>query len=79
MPPPKRKKEKEIQLKGKCVVCGDKASAMKHYGSRVCFSCRAFFRRLVKQGRVPEKKKCNVISNVQGECQINIKTRQLCR
>ena len=77
MPRPKRKKE--LELHGICVVCGDKASSMKHYGSKVCFSCRAFFRRLANKGRVPERKFCNRIVNVSGECPINIKTRQLCR
>ena len=79
MPPPKRRKAKEIQLKGKCVVCGDKASSMNHYGSKVCFSCRAFFRRVVKQDKVPEEKNCGKLSNVIGQCEIGIKTRRLCR
>ena len=33
-------KKKKVKLVGTCVVCGDKASSMNHYGSKVCFSCR---------------------------------------
>ena len=32
------KKKKVIKLLGTCIVCGDKASSMNHYGSKVCFS-----------------------------------------
>ena len=31
------KKKKIVKLIGTCVVCGDKASSMNHYGSKVCF------------------------------------------
>ena len=30
-----------------CPVCGDLASAYLHYGARVCYNCRGFFRRCV--------------------------------
>ena len=32
---------------GMCPVCGDLASAYLHYGARVCYNCRGFFRRCV--------------------------------
>ena len=73
---PKRRQK----LIGTCNVCGEKSSSHSHYGSKVCFSCRAFFRRLVRNCTIPEKSSCNQqsIEGI-GQCPINGKTRQLCR
>ena len=72
-------KKRHENLTGTCTVCGDKASTNKHYGSKVCFSCRAFFRRLARKGKVPNQHECNRIAVEMGQCPINLKTRQLCR
>ena len=75
-PCPKRRQK----LIGICSVCGDKSSSHLHYGSKVCFSCRAFFRRLVRNCTIPDKSLCNNLSiEGIGQCPINRKTRQLCR
>ena len=37
-------------MDGLCPVCGNLASAHKHYGARVCQSCKGFFRRCVLKG-----------------------------
>ena len=97
---PPFKKKKIIKLIGTCVVCGDKASSMNHYGSKVCFgqfvlcivhkyqnlkfnifslACRAFFRRLAVKGKNPKRENCNLLKSEIGQCEINAKTRQLCR
>ena len=68
------------KLIGICYVCGDKSSSHSHYGSKVCFSCRAFFRRLVRKGKMPDKSSCNKLSiEGIGQCPIIGITRQLCR
>ena len=74
----KVKRKKKHKLNGICTVCGDKASANKHYGSKVCFSCRAFFRRLATKGKMPEINSCNRLSAQVGKCQIEVKSRHLC-
>ena len=74
----KVKRKKKHRLSGICTVCGDKASANKHYGSKVCFSCRAFFRRLCTKGKMPESNSCNRLSAEVGQCQIDLKSRHLC-
>ena len=75
---PKVQRKKKHKLSGICTVCGDKASANKHYGAKVCFSCRAFFRRLSTKGKMPEINSCNRLSAKVGQCQIDIKSRHLC-
>ena len=66
-------------LKEKCLICSDKASSHSHYGTvKICFSCRAFFRRIVRQKKTPDQKNCNRVSNTLGNCPITIKTRHLC-
>ena len=36
-----------IEMDGLCPVCGDLASPHHHYGAKVCYNCRGFFRRFV--------------------------------
>ena len=38
IPPSSSPQKKRLKMTGICVVCGDKASSMNHYGSKVCFS-----------------------------------------
>ena len=59
-----------------CRVCGDKASEHIHYGSTVCYSCRAFFRRIAVKGTEPTV--CNKISMEVGQCPMTKKMRHLC-
>ena len=59
-----------------CRVCGDKASEHIHYGSTVCYSCRAFFRRIAVKGTEPTV--CNKISFEVGQCPMTKKMRHLC-
>ena len=40
-----------------CPVCGDIAVAHFHYGGMCCYSCKAFFRRVVNTNKV--RQKCN--------------------
>ena len=48
--------------------------------NEVCFSCRAFFRRLVRKSKLPDKSSCNKLSiEGVGHCPMKGKTRQLCR
>ena len=35
-----------------CPVCGDTAVAHFHYGGMCCYSCKAFFRRVVNTSKV---------------------------
>ena len=37
-----------------CPVCGDLAIAHFHYGGMCCYSCKAFFRRVVNTSKVSE-------------------------
>ena len=64
-----------------CGVCGDNASVHKHYGSQahVCFSCRAFFRRVNKVKKYPESTLCNSFLTQVGSCPITKRTRAFCR
>ena len=64
-----------------CSVCGDYASVHKHYGSQthVCFSCRAFFRRVNKVKKYPESTLCNSFLTQVGSCPITKRTRAHCR
>ena len=65
-----------------CSVCGIgiQSATRNHYGGRVCYSCRAFFRRIVRlKGCPPLIDSCNRISEQVGECQFDESNRQLCR
>ena len=74
-------KRKAINFTATCNVCGDKASTHKHYGSqeKVCYSCRAFFRRCVKKKKIPVAIMCNSYLVGPGTCQIRPQTRSICR
>ena len=66
----------EIIAETVCKVCGDKASDHVHYGSIVCYSCRAFFRRIAVKGSEPTV--CNNIGTEVNHCPMNKKMRHLC-
>ena len=75
-------KRKSTDCTATCHVCGDKASTHKHYGSRqkVCYSCRAFFRRCVKKRKIPMAILCkSYLIEAPGTCQIRPDTRSFCR
>ena len=48
----KKKRPKFIRIVP-CKVCGSDANDHLHYGSIVCYSCRAFFRRIVANAKEP--------------------------
>ena len=76
----KNYKRRKNNLSEICIICTDKASTHMHYGvSKVCFSCRAFFRRIVRRKSVPKKDFCNRTTGQVGQCEVNTKTRHLCR
>jgi len=54
-----------------CKVCGDKSSGV-HYGQRTCEGCKGFFRRV-------EKSRSKIACNADGECAVNIHTRNRCQ
>ena len=79
---PSRRKRRRKSLSERCQVCSDKASTQQHYGSKahLCFSCRAFFRRCVKQNREFVEIECiNHILQAAGTCQITPENRSVCR
>ena len=57
-----------------CHVCGDKAIAHLHYGGICCYSCKAFFRRAVQNGKEASYK-CKAGS----ECEVSQQTRRGCQ
>ena len=57
-----------------CHVCGDKAIAHLHYGGICCYSCKAFFRRAVQNGK-DASYKCKAGS----ECEVSQQTRRGCQ
>ena len=63
---------------GACSVCGCQSGEKTHYGGKVCFSCKAFFRRCVRKGSTPQIAFCNRISEKVGECKLTERTRNLC-
>ena len=76
----KNDKRRKNNLSETCIICADKASTHMHYGvSKVCFSCRAFFRRIVRRKSIPKKDFCNRTTGHVGQCEVNTKTRHLCR
>ncbi|CBY06877.1 unnamed protein product [Oikopleura dioica] len=54
-----------------CKVCGDKSSGV-HYGQRTCEGCKGFFRRV-------EKSHSKIACNADGNCEVNIQTRNRCQ
>lgn len=63
-----------------CKVCGDRAKANEiffaHYGAaRCCLSCKAFFRRIFRELKHPERVKCKA----SGQCDLNLGKRKACR
>ena len=79
---PSRRKRRRKSLSERCQVCSAKASTQQHYGSKahLCFSCRAFFRRCVKQNREFMEIECiNHILQAAGTCQITTENRSVCR
>ena len=81
---PSQKSSKELARKSgnlmeQCSICSDKASSHCHYGTtKICFSCRAFFRRVVRKKKVLLKRNCNRVSTELGKCPMTVKTRHLC-
>lgn len=78
---PKRKRQKAVskelrQIKIPCPICGDLAITHIHYGGFSCFSCKAFFRRMVSEG--PQKVK-ELQCKEEGSCVIDKKSRKNCR
>ena len=57
-----------------CHVCGDKAIAHLHYGGICCYSCKAFFRRAVQNGK-DASYRCKVSS----DCEVSRLTRRGCQ
>lgn len=55
----------------KCTVCGDSSSGL-HFGAITCEGCKGFFRRSAREGQ-------NFICQQDGNCEINLKTRNGCR
>ena len=57
-----------------CHVCGDKAIAHLHYGGICCYSCKAFFRRAVQNGK-DKSYKCKAGRS----CPVSVETRRGCQ
>ena len=57
-----------------CHVCGDKAIAHLHYGGICCYSCKAFFRRAVQNG-----KEATYRCKAGSECEVSQLTRRGCQ
>lgn len=72
------KPEEKQNFRGVCEVCEDFASSFKHYGAKVCFSCRAFFRRVAHGNKIPTLENCNRITSDIGKCPVKKSTRHLC-
>lgn len=72
--PSGKKSDNLISATKKCKVCGEPAAKHIHYGSVSCFSCRAFFRRSIRNN-ASNKYTCRR----QGKCEINKKTRKSCQ
>lgn len=58
-----------------CPVCGDLAIAHFHYGGMCCYSCKAFFRRVVNTSKAA-KYKCRSGSN---RCDVSLANRRSCQ
>ena len=74
-------KGKDKSSLANCSVCGIgmQSAIRNHYGGKVCYPCRAFFRRISQKGCPPLIDSCNRISEQVGECQFDESNRQLCR
>ena len=57
-----------------CHVCGDRAIAHMHYGGICCYSCKAFFRRAVQNGK-DKTYKCKKDM----DCEVSVNTRRGCQ
>jgi len=57
-----------------CHVCGDRAIAHMHYGGICCYSCKAFFRRAVQNGK-DKTYKCKK----EMDCEVSVNTRRGCQ
>ena len=69
-----KKKKKPVPKNSLCKICGDKANDHLHFGaSKICYSCKAFFRRIVK-GNVAYSA-CQ-FSRI---CQITVENRSTCQ
>ena len=74
MPDPSEKRQRRKFIrKVNCQVCGDVANDHNHYGAKVCYSCRAFFRRGSNI-----KKKSYACTTGDQKCEIYLKTRKQC-
>ena len=73
-------KGKDKSSLANCSVCGIgmQSAIRNHYGGKVCYPCRAFFRRISQKGCPPLIDSCNRISEQVGECQFDESNRQLC-
>merc|ERR1719348_1420490 len=58
-----------------CPVCGDIAVAHFHYGGMCCYSCKAFFRRVVNTNKAT-KYKCRAGNN---QCDVSLANRRSCQ
>jgi len=58
-----------------CPVCKDKAIAHFHYGGMCCYSCKAFFRRVVNTSKA-NKYKCRTGKN---NCDVSLGNRRSCQ
>ena len=70
----KKKRPKFIRIVP-CKVCGSDANDHLHYGSIVCYSCRAFFRRIVVNAKEPSTCQFNYGGQ---KCEVTPKTRSTC-
>ena len=68
------------QRKILCPICNDgDAGCHKHYGGKACISCRAFFRRSVRNEAYKSFKCNNLQSAFNGKCEINSTSWTSCR
>ena len=73
-PPESEEEVNEKRPVSDCHVCGDKAIAHLHYGGICCYSCKAFFRRAVQNGK-DKGYKCKASH----ECSVSVETRRSCQ
>ena len=73
-PPESEEEVNERRPVSDCHVCGDKAIAHLHYGGICCYSCKAFFRRAVQNGK-DKLYKCKASH----DCSVSVETRRSCQ